>query len=197
METNIEQIVEIVKQGGVIIYPTDTACGVGCRIDNEAAVARVYEIKGRELGKAVPVLCSSLEMVKKYIQSVSPQVEQLMEAHWPGAVTFVVQAKSAEISPLVLGKNNTIGVRIPGSDTIRSIIEKVGVPMVGTSANVSGEKTVYNTSDLDPKLREKVDMVLEGVCLQGNSSTILDVTQTPWKVLREGAVRIDLKTYGQ
>lgn len=190
MQTNVDQIVDILKQGGVIIYPTDTTCGVGCRIDNQAAVQRVYEIKGRALGKAVPVLCNSLEMVNKYIQPVSSHVTRLMEEYWPGAVTLVVKAKHADISPLVLGENDTIGIRIPGDEMIRMIIEKVGVPIVGTSANVSGEKTICNTQDLDMRLRDTVDGVLEGICPQGNSSTILDVTQTPWKVLREGAVII-------
>lgn len=184
------QAVEILKQGGVIAYPTDTACGIGCRIDDDTAVQRVYEIKGRDLGKAVPVLCSSFEMVEKYVESISDEVKKLMNTYWPGALTIVLSAKLAQISPLVLGENNTIGVRIPGDERIRSVIEHVGIPLVGTSANLAGEATVYTTKDISPIVRERVDGILEGDCPKRQSSTVIDVSVTPWRVLRQGAVEV-------
>jgi L-threonylcarbamoyladenylate synthase len=190
MNTDSTQAIEILLKGGVIVYPTDTACGIGCRIDDDAAVRRVYEIKGRDLGKAVPVLCSSVEMVKRYIESVTPEVERLMHVYWPGALTLVVLAKDANISPLVLGENKTIGVRIPGDERIREIIERVGVPIVGTSANLAGEATTYNTNDLSSTIRNKVDFVLEGECVKKQSSTVVETTNTPFRILRAGAVKL-------
>lgn len=189
----MEEAINIVKQGGVIVYPTDTACGIGCRIDDDNAVKRVYEIKGRDLGKAVPVLCSSVEMVEKYVESISDEVKKLMNVYWPGALTIVLYARVAQISPLVLGENNTIGVRVPGDDRIRSVIDHVGVPLVGTSANLAGEATVYNTHSISQRVKESVDGILEGDCPKKQSSTVIDVTVTPWRILRQGAVEVSMQ----
>ena len=193
MNTSMDQYIALVNNGGVIIYPTDTACGIGCRIDDDEAVRRIYEIKGRDLGKAVPVLCSSLEMVQKYTEPVSAEVEKLMQTYWPGALTIVLKAKTPHVSSLVLGKDNTIGVRIPEDLQIRQLIEKVGVPIVGTSANLAGEPTVFDTKDVTADVRSKVDAMIEGECPKRQSSTVVDITQSPWTILRQGAVELSIE----
>lgn len=191
MLDNVQKAIQILQNGGVVIFPTDTAYGIGCRIDDEKAVERVFSIKGRDFGKAVPVLVSSIDMAKRYVK-VESDVKDLMKDYWPGGLTIVLPATSAFVSPLVKGSKNTLAVRIPDKKEVLEIITKIDVPIIGTSANFAGEKTPFSFEELDQKLVGKVDFVLKGTCEKGMSSTVLDATQKPWKILRQGAVEIKM-----
>jgi L-threonylcarbamoyladenylate synthase len=114
-----------------------------------------------------------------------------MRKYWPGGVTIVLPATTAFVSPLVKGKSNTLAVRMPDKKEIIEIIEKMDVPIIGTSANFAGEKTPFSFEELDEELMGKVDFVLKGNCEKGISSTVLDATQKPWKILRQGAVSVE------
>ncbi len=190
MNKNLEKAAEIVKMGGIIIFPTDTAFGIGCRIDNEEAIRKLFELRKRPEDKAVPVLCSSVRMVREYVKNIDPDVLELTKKYWPGALTLVLLAKISKVPNLVSGGGKTIGVRIPDHSTIRRIIKGVGVPILGPSANFSGGNTPFSMSDLDPRLVRKVDFVLPGRCKIKKPSTVVDVTAKPWRVIRQGAVRL-------
>jgi len=190
MEDDVQKAVDIFLRSGVVIFPTDTAYGIGCRIDDENAVEKVFTIKGRDFGKAVPVLVSDVEMAKRYVK-VESDAEDLMNKYWPGGLTIVLPATTAFVSPLVKGKENTLAVRMPHKNDILKIIAEIDVPIIGTSANFAGEKTPFSFEELDPNLVEKVDFVLKGSCEKGMSSTVLDATKIPWKVLRQGAVSVE------
>lgn len=185
----MQKVVNIFLRGGVVIFPTDTAYGIGCKIDDEKAVERVFSIKGRDFGKAVPVLVSDSDMAKRY-GKIESDVEDLMNEYWPGGLTLVLPATTAFVSPLVKGDNDTLAVRMPDKKGILEIIATIDVPIIGTSANFAGEKTPFLFEELDQKLIKKVDFVLKGSCEKGMSSTVLDVTRKPWKILRQGAVEI-------
>lgn len=193
MNKNLEEAVRILKKGGIVIFPTDTAFGIGCRIDNERAVRNLFELRKRPKDKAVPVLCSSIRMVREYVNPFGSGVRKLMQEYWPGALTLVMSANEEKVPHLVRGGGKTIGIRIPAHSTIRRIIKGVGVPILGSSANFAGEKTPFEPSDLDPNLLRKVDFVLRGRCKLKKPSTVLDVSQRPWRVIREGAVELDTR----
>jgi len=193
MNRNIEKAIKILKDGGIVIFPTDTAFGMGCRIDDKEAIERLFEIRKRRKNKAVPVLCSSIRMVLEYVEAIDPDVQKLMDKYWPGALTLVLRAKISKVPNLVRGGGETIGVRIPDHSMIRRVMEELGVPILGPSANFAGEETPLTMSDLDPNLVRKVDFVLRGRCKIKKPSTVLDVTVKPWRVIRQGAVEIDTR----
>ncbi len=190
MNDNLERAVRIIKKGGIVIFPTDTAFGIGCRIDDMRAVRKLFEIRKRPLDKAVPVLASSIEMVESYVEKIKPDVRDLMKKYWPGGLTLVMKCKKNRVSSLVRGGGDTIGVRIPAHDSALRVIRALGVPVVGSSANFAGGQTPFKVSELDSELVGLVDFVLPGRCSMGRVSTVLDVTKTPWKILRKGALRI-------
>lgn len=193
LSSYIKQASEVVTSGGIIIFPTDTAFGMGCRVDDEQAVKKLFALTERPVNKATPVLCESIDQVSHYVQMTPENVRvSLMEKYWPGALTIILQAKKEKFASPVLGGGSTIGVRIPYNEIIKEIIKRVGVPLIGTSANFAGQPTPYHFEDLDPKLCHLVDMVVPGVCTVKKESTVIDCTMKPWKIIRNGAIRITI-----
>ena len=193
MNNQIDEAVKILNRGGIIIFPTDTAFGIGCRIDDEKAVQRLFKIRNRPLSQATPILVSGLEMAKEYATEIPEEViQKLINPFWPGALTIILKAKTEKIPSLVRGGGETIGVRMSNHPTTLEIIKKVGCPILGPSANFHGGNTPYEFKDLDPKLISLVDYVIKGECLVKRASTVIDCTQTPWKVLRQGAIEIKI-----
>lgn len=192
MSNDINKAIEILRQGGIVIFPTDTAFGIGCRIDDEQSAEKLFKIRKRPENKAVPVLFSDIEMVKKYIKEIPQDVEGLMKKYWPGALTIILQCDKTKVPALVRGGGETLGVRVSSNKVLQKIITEVGVPILGPSANFSGEKTPFRFEDLNPKLASLVDYVLNGKgSLRKNASTVIDCSAKPWKIIREGAVRIN------
>lgn len=191
--SNLEKAVEVIKQGGIVIFPTDTAFGIGCRIDNEIAIERLFNIRKRPNIMAVPVLFDSIERVRKYSLSFDSKVEQLMQKYWPGALTIVLPCDVSKAPSLVRGSGKTLGVRIPNHEIPIEIIKKVGVPILAPSANFHGGKTPYDFKALDKGLIKLVDFVLEGKT-KGKRvpSTVVDCSKKPWKIIRQGEVVLDL-----
>jgi L-threonylcarbamoyladenylate synthase len=188
---DIQQAIKIVKQGGIVIFPTDTAFGIGCRMDDEEAVKRLFSIRKRPETQATSVLISDLKMAEPYLEQVSNEViEQLMKPHWPGGLTIVLPCKVEEVSNLIRGGSKTLGVRVPDHLTTLELINGVGVPILGPSANFSGGKTPYSFEELDPELKKLVDYVVPGECHSKLASTVIDCTVEPWKILRQGAVTV-------
>lgn len=189
MNEQIQQAVEILKKGGIVIYPTDTAFGIGCRIDDEQAVRKLFEIRHRPLTQTPPILFDSINLVKEYVTDMPERAEELMKKYWPGAVTIILPTDASRVNDLIRGKTG-IGCRIPNHEIPLTLIRELGVPIIGTSANFSGEPTPYQLSDLNPQLVELVDMVIEGSTSVQRESTVIDCTQKDFKILREGAIRI-------
>lgn len=186
---DLDKAIEILKNGGIVIYPTDTVFGIACRIDNDDAIKRLFAIKQRNMKHAVPVLVASIAMAEEYLLPIPDEVkEKLMERYWPGGLTIVLPCDTKKVSPLVRGLGDTLAVRMPNHSLTLQIINGVGVPIVGTSANFHGGKTPATQEALDPELVKLVDFVLPGECFKGMSSTIIDCSVTPWKILREGAI---------
>src|SRR5258708_2221518 len=189
----LQHAITIVKNGGIIIYPTDTVFGIACRIDDETALKRLFTIKKRSAIQALPVLVDSIALAEKYLLPIPQDVrEKLMDIYWPGGLTIVLPCNTQKISSLVRGSGNTIAVRIPNNTTTLALIQGVGTPIVGTSANFHGDPTPTKQEELDPELVKQVDFVLPGECSNGLPSTIIDCSITPWKILRKGAVAITL-----
>ncbi|OGH21624.1 MAG: threonylcarbamoyl-AMP synthase [Candidatus Levybacteria bacterium RIFCSPHIGHO2_01_FULL_41_15] len=194
MNRDIKKAIEILKGGGIVIFPTDTVFGIGCRVDNEKAVEKLFKIKGKPEKRVAPILVDSIEMAQKYLKPISAEViEKLMKVHWPGSLTIVLPCKPKKTPARLQENGKTLGVRMPNYKTILRIIKNIGVPIIGTSANFYGQKAPKKFSDIDKRLITLVDFVLTGRCEQEVPSTIIDCSQKPWKILREGVVKINLK----
>ncbi len=174
----IEKAVKILRKGGVVIFPTDTVYGIGCRFDNPAAVERVKNIKGSR--QNFPVLISHLKQAHQ-LAKVNDVAKELAQKYWPGGLTIILKKQSGS------GK---IGIRIPNHKIAMTLIDKLGFPIVGTSANFHGQKPPTSYEELDPRIISLADFVVNGKCKEKAESTVVDVTSFPFKILRKGAVSI-------
>lgn len=193
-ESKLKEAVKILQDGGIVIYPTDTAFGIGCRIDSEKSIKKLFEMKKRPPSQAVPVLISSQDMAERYFLSPLPDnVRHLMDAYWPGALTIVYNCKKDLIPPLVRGGADKVGLRMPDYEIPLALIKEVGVPILGPSANFHKAATPFEYNQLDKSLIRLVDYVIEGKCSVGNVSTVIDATCKQWKIIRQGAVKVTTK----
>ena len=176
----IKEAVTILKEGGIVIFPTDTVYGIGCCFDNQRAVGRIYQIKNTPKTQPFPVLVSTTDQLRQYAQ-VTKQAENLIKKYWPGALTIVLRSKKSK------GK---IGFRMPDSALIKSIIDGVGEPIIGTSANSHGSAAPKSYEELDSDFMKLADFVVKGVCEGKIASTVVDVTIDPPKILRQGAIKL-------
>lgn len=192
MKNDIQKAIQVLKSGGIVIFPTDTAFGIGCRIDNEKAIERLFNIRKRPRNQPVSVLVDSIEMAQDYLLPIPKEVQQkLIKKYWPGALTIVLQSRTDKVLSLVRGGGNNLGVRMPNNKITLSLIKGAGVPILGPSANFHGEKTPYELKDLDPELIKLVDYVVTNQDKSGEkASTVIDCSKKPWKILRKGAVKI-------
>ena len=180
LEDQIKEAVRILKKGGVVIFPTDTVYGIGCRFDDKDAVPRLYKIKKTPTGQPFPILVSSLSQIED-LAIIYKTAEELIKKFWPGALTIVLKSKNGR---------EKIGFRMPDSQLVKSLIDGVGVPIIGTSANFHGHPTPKSYKELNPDLIKLVDFVMEGECEGGVESTVVDATFDPPKVLRRGAITL-------
>jgi L-threonylcarbamoyladenylate synthase len=187
----LKQAITILNQGGIIIFPTDTAFGIGCRIDNKQAIERLFKLRKRPEHQATPVLVSDLEMTQKYLLPIEQEIrEKLIRPYWPGALTIILPCKKAKVFDPVRGNSDTLGVRMPNSEICLEIIKGVGVPILGPSANFHGGSTPFSFLDLDKDLVRHVDFIVPGECSLKQVSTVIDCSVEPWKILRQGGIKI-------
>lgn len=193
LQTNPEIIgkaIQTLRDGGIVIFPTDTAFGIGCRIDNEAAVDRLFEIRKRPRTQATPVLVDSIDMALAYFMRSNDIVRRFMDIYWPGALTIIDSCDENQIYSPIRGGGKTIGLRKPNHEIPLALIAGVGVPILGPSANFHGMETPYVFERLDPKLCDLVDFVVPGLCQTGIASTVVDCSVRPYKIVRQGSVQI-------
>ncbi len=190
MDDIVKQAVAILNEGGIIIYPTDTAFGIGCRVDRRDAVDRLFEIRKRPLTQATPVLVDGEHMALSYFDSPPDIVRHFMKTYWPGALTIISACREDLLPSPIRGGTKTVGLRMPDHPTALQIIHEVGVPILGPSANFHGEATPYGQSDLNPDLTKLVDLVVPGECKRKQASTVVDCTTQPFRIIRQGAVTV-------
>jgi L-threonylcarbamoyladenylate synthase len=192
MHLQIQKASNILQNGGVVIFPTDTVYGIGCRLDDEEAIKRVYKIRNRPEEKAVLAVVDSVTMAKEYVQISKDVHSQLIEKYWPGGLTIILPCNVDKVPSSARAGGATLAVRQTNHPVLVQLIKESGVPIIAPSANFAGEKTPTSFTELDPKLCSLVDYVVEGECGGNMPSTIIDCSVKPWKIMREGAVKIDL-----
>ncbi len=191
MTDQVHQAITILKQGGIVIFPTDTAFGIGCRIDNEEAIKKLFMLRKRPETQATPVLVADVAMAQEYVLPIPAKVKkELLDIYWPGALTVVLPSIESKVPVLVRGGGQNLGVRMPDHQLALDLITGVGVPLIAPSANFHGEETPFAFSALNPELTKLVDYVVPGTCTVEQASTVVDCSVTPWKILRQGSISL-------
>lgn len=189
---DLKKAIYTLNNGGIVIYPTDTAYGIGCRIDKPEAVDRLFRIRKRPLTQATPVLVSSTDMALPYFIQPTDIVRHLMKTYWPGALTIVYYCRQDLIYSPIRGGGKSVGLRMPDHQVALELIHGVGVPILGPSANFHSGETPYSRENLDPALVKLVDFVIPGECKIGNVSTVVDCTVNPYWIIRQGATKLPM-----
>lgn len=193
MHEQMKAAVDVLANGGVAAIPTDTLYGLAASAFDESAVLKIYELKGRPDGMALPLLLSEAEDVRMCAENVPQAAWTLMERFWPGALTLVVN-KSTSIPGIVTAGLDTVALRVPDHPVPRAIVETLGAPITGTSANLSGRPGTTNAAGVRREFGDTIDFVLDGGEAPGGvASTIVDVSGDGYglRVLREGEVSLE------
>lgn len=185
---SIEQVVDILKKGGVIIYPTDTIYGIGCDITNQKAIERVCRIRGIKKEKSnLSFICNDLTSISQYTKPLDNATFRLLKRSLPGPFTYIFNA-SSQVPKLLSSKKKTVGIRVPDNNIAREIVRQLGNPIISTSIHDDDEVIEYST---DPELiYEKygtvVDAVIDGGYGKNTPSTVVDCTTGDFDVIRQG-----------
>ncbi len=179
---------EIIKKGGIVIFPTETVYGIGTNGLNENSVKKIYEIKKRPINKPISLLVSDIKMIEKLTKNITKKEYEIIEKFMPGPLTIILN--KSEIVPNIISANtDTVGIRIPNNEITRKLIELAGVPIAAPSANISGEQSETNLNNLMDIFKNKVDYYIDGgECKIGVASTIVKVIDEKPYILREGII---------
>lgn len=194
-QRKLDQIVETLKDGGVIIYPTDTVYGIGCDIFNHKAVERVCRIKGIDPNKNnLSFICYDLSDISNYVKNLPTHVFKVMKKALPGPFTFILNSNSS-VPKILNAKKKSVGIRVPDHNIPRAIVKELGNPIVTTSIRDEDEIIEYSTdpSLIYEKFDHLVDIVIDGGYGGNIASTVIDCTQDTFEIVREG--KGDIKQY--
>ena len=192
-EAAIKKVVEVLRNGGLVIYPTDTVYGLGCDITNSRALEKLAKIKGIKLEKAnFSFVCSSLSNLSDYVKQIDTSTFKILKRALPGPYTFILPGNND--LPKEFRKKKTVGIRVPDNNIAREIVKLLGNPIVSTSIHDEDEVIEYST---DPELifekwNNKVDLVIDGGYGDNVASTIIDLTGYEPEVIREGKGSLDI-----
>lgn len=190
---DIKKVVDILRNGGLIIYPTDTVYGLGCDITNTSALEKIAQIKNVKLDKAnFSFICEDLSNLSDYVKQIDTQTFKILKRNLPGPYTFILPGNSN--LPNVFKKKKTVGIRVPDNNICKALVKELGNPIISTSIRDDDEVIEYTT---DPELiLEKwdklVDVVIDGGYGDNMPSTVIDLTTSTPEVIREGKGSIEI-----
>ena len=185
-DNGIKKSVEIIENGGIIVFPTDTVYGIGCNPYDANAVKKIYQIKSREKIKSLPVLASSIEIVKQ-ITIIDEFTEKIIKKYWPGPLTLILKLKDKNLKKS-LNLEDKIAVRIPNSECTLKLLNKCNL-LVGTSANISGDSSFTNPQECMKNVKNYDVFVDGGTITSKGESTIIEIENEKIQIIREGALK--------
>lgn len=193
----VSEASRVLRRGGIVVYPTDTIYGIGCNAFNENSVKRVLELKGRPREKGFLVLVASKDWLPRLARSVPCEAEEVLDTFWPGPLTILLEAAD-QVPELLLDSEGRLGVRFPAPPFLQQWIQHAGVPIVSTSANLSGEPYRGDLNYLRTAFLPRVDLFLE--CsdprtMHSAPSTVVDLTRRPFRIVRRGAASETLEAF--
>ena len=202
VDTNISEdfvlsrAAEILAQGGIIAYPTETFYGLGADATNEKAIRKIYDLKGRNFHNPISVIIGGEENLHPLVDGVPPAALILLKTFWPGPLTIIFRA-SSKVSSLLTAQTGKIGIRISSHRGAMLLAQKLGHPLTATSANLSGAPECSSAGEVAHQIGQQVDAIVDlGNTAGGKGSTIIDVTTDPPQILREGVIsRISIQNH--
>ena len=194
----VRRMAHILRRGGLIVFPTDTFYGLGGDGFSPAAVRRIFELKLRDTSRPLLVLVSDLEMVRRLARDIPPVFWKIAEEFWPGPLTIALRA-SAKVPRELCGGGESLAMRLPAVPWLREVVREAGLPVIATSANISGEGEISAAVQAQRIFGGKVELIVDGGLTPGGApSTVLDLTAEPPRIVRQGAVSISrLKEFFQ
>jgi L-threonylcarbamoyladenylate synthase len=184
----INQAADILKEGGIIAYPTETFYGIGADAENKKAIERIYTIKGRDFKNPISTIIGNRTDVIKLTRDVPESGSKLMNRFWPGGLTILFEA-SHNVPQKLTAKTGKIGIRLSGNLIATSLAKTLSKAVTATSANLSGQKECLSVNDVIDSLGNSIDAIIDGGSTPGGlASTIVDVTTDPPNIVREGVV---------
>ncbi|MCU4177564.1 L-threonylcarbamoyladenylate synthase [Carboxylicivirga sp. N1Y90] len=193
-EKELKRLADILRNGGLVIYPTDTIYGIGCDINNAKAVEKVARIKNINLKKAnLSFICYDLSHISDYTKPINNTVFKLMKRHLPGPFTFILNANN-NVPKLFKNNKKTVGIRIPDNNIIRELVKELGNPILSTSVRDEDDVLEYTTDPelIYEKFADQVDAVIDGGYGANEPSTIIDCTHDEVEIIRQGKGEVDL-----
>lgn len=192
---HIDKIAKEIKKGNLVIIPTDTVYGISADMTNENAINKVYICKQREKNKPLILLVSNKEMLKKYTKNLTPLEKEIIQKYLPGKLTILLP-KNDNVSAKITAGSNLVAVRMPDNNELIQIIEKVGSPIISTSANISGEKTITNPKEIDKELLKYISYVEDAGTINNEPSSIIKIENEKIIIIRnESVAKQILKDY--
>jgi len=180
----IARVVQSLRDGGVIAYPTDTTYGIGCSIFNKKGIERIYQLKQRDRKKPFSFICPSLSEVTRYARVSNPAFK-ILKRYLPGPYTFILEA-TREVPDLLLTRQKTVGIRIPDNRICLAIVQMLGNPIITTSANLSGEDPVGDPDMIDVDFGGQLDLIVDGGILTKDVSSVVSLVSDVPEILRMG-----------
>ena len=180
----IRRVVEVLREGGVIAYPTDTVYGFGCSLYNKKGIERIYLIKRTEKNRPFSFICADLKDISLYCK-VSNYAYKTMKRLLPGPYTFILEGTKL-VPKIMLTRRLTAGIRVPNNPICLAIVRELGHPIISTSAMLPGGEMLYDPAEIDSKLGNALDLVIDGGLCVSEPSSVIDLTEDRPKVLRKG-----------
>jgi tRNA threonylcarbamoyl adenosine modification protein (Sua5/YciO/YrdC/YwlC family) len=180
----IDKAVSLLKEGGVIAYPTDTIYGLGCDMYNKKAIQRIYQIKKRDPQKPFSFICSDLKNISLYAQ-VTNQAYKIMKRYLPGPYTFILLGTKL-VPKIMTTKRKTVGIRVPDNNICLSLVKTLGNPIISTSVGFSGGTILSDPSLIEETFGTQIDLTIDGGMLANQPSTIISLIDDEIEVIREG-----------
>jgi tRNA threonylcarbamoyl adenosine modification protein (Sua5/YciO/YrdC/YwlC family) len=193
-EKFIKQVVDCLKNGGVVIYPTDTVYGIGCDIHNSRAVERICKIKGIKPNKSnFSFVCNDLSHISEYTKNISTSVFKMMKKVFPGPYTIILES-SNKVPKLLYNSKITVGIRVPNNPICKRLVEDLGNPILSSSVKQEDDdilEYITDPEDIFEKYKHLVDIVIDGGCSGIEGSTVVDASDGDIVIIREGAGEIN------
>ncbi|MBP3502778.1 MAG: threonylcarbamoyl-AMP synthase [Clostridia bacterium] len=187
-ENELRKVIEILKNDGIIIFPTETVYGIGGNALSNAVIDRIYKVKRRPREKAVNIMVRNINEIKKYAEITSELEERIIKNCMPGPITLILKKKK-NFGDYFTADNTTIGIRIPDNKIINTILNNIDFPIIAPSANISGRTSGIEVSDIMVDFENKVDAIIDGGKANlGLSSTIIQVIDGKINILRQGRI---------
>jgi tRNA threonylcarbamoyl adenosine modification protein (Sua5/YciO/YrdC/YwlC family) len=186
----IERVVDVLRRGGLIGYPTDTIYGIGCDLLNKEAIERIYRLKRHDRKKPLSFICSDLNDISQYAR-VSNYAYKTMKRLLPGPYTFVLEATKL-VPSIAMTKQKTVGIRVPDNRICLSIVERLRHPIISTSVYKADEELYSDPGDIEERFGKQLDLVIDGGVIIAEHSSVIDLTNEEPSVIRRGKGDVSL-----